>query len=75
MRALLYHLFPDTRIEARYEGEIDYLLPVPPLSQSRAHQRLRRSRISPNTPVAHGRGCAIASRPVVATKSHGQRIS
>jgi len=28
MRALLYHVFPDTRVEARYEGEIDYLLPV-----------------------------------------------
>lgn len=33
MRALLYHVCPDTRVEARYEGEIDYLLPVRSLIQ------------------------------------------
>ncbi len=33
MRALLYQVFPDTRIGARYEGEIDYLIPLPSLIQ------------------------------------------
>ena len=28
MRALLYHVFPDTRVDNRYGGEVDYIAPV-----------------------------------------------
>jgi hypothetical protein len=28
MRALLYHVLPDTRVDNRYGGEVDYIAPV-----------------------------------------------
>jgi protein lysine acetyltransferase len=30
MRALLYHVFPDTRVDDRCDGEVDYITPVRP---------------------------------------------
>jgi hypothetical protein len=42
MRALLYHVFPDTRLDDRCDGEVDYIAPVRPGSGRIAATRPKR---------------------------------